>query len=159
MSNKHRLLIFVGLLSIVGVGVLVLTQGSRLGVFRGEPAAARWEDLVEGSGYVEVSGTAHYPVRVRQSYQGSWLRPGERTVHIFPFFPPGDTMGREIHILVLSETEPDRMLGLEDRKIRGEIRVPTSSLLTRGVLDTYREHAYQFTDDFLLLLEDPPSVE
>jgi hypothetical protein len=68
-------------------------------------------------------------------------------------------MGREIHILVLSETEPDRMLGLEDRKIRGEIRVPTSSLLTRGVLDTYREHAYQFTDDFLLLLEDPPSVE
>ena len=117
-----------------------------------------YEDLDRDSGYVQVDGTAHYPVRVSQTFQATWLKPEPPTNHVFPLFASGDTMDRTIRILVISQVEPDRILGFEDRTVRGEISRPTSRLLTRGVLDTFREHAYGFTDDFLLLVEDPPVV-
>jgi hypothetical protein len=156
MSPKRPMVLYIVLLSLLALGGVAYALGDRLGLLpRGEPRALAYEELDRDSGYVEVLGTAHYPVRVKQSFEPTWLRSEPRTQHIFPLFPPGDTMGREIRILVISESEPDRMLGLEDRRVRGEIVRPTSRLLTRGVLDTYREHAYQFSDDFLLLIEDP----
>ncbi len=157
MASKRSPLLFglFLLLLLLGGGLFLLRD--RI-IPRGEPRQLAWDQIAEGSGYVEVAGTAHYPVRVKQTFQPTWLNRDPPTLHIFPLFAPGDTMSREIHVLVLSQVEPDRMLGLEDRRVRGEVRIPTSRLLTRGVLDTYREHAYQFTDDFLLLIEDPPEV-
>ena len=160
MSPKLRMLLFIALLFVLGVGGLVFAFGDQLGVLpRGEPRVVAFEQLDRDVGYVEVVGTAHYPVRVKQRFEPTWLRPDPPTIHIFPLFPKGDTMSREITVLVLSQVEPDRMLGLEDRAVRGEVQRPTSRVLTRGVLDTFREHAYQFSDDFLLLIEDPPEAE
>lgn len=158
MSPKRRMFLYIALLVLLGLGGVVYALGDVLGLVpRGEPSALAYEALDRDSGYVEVKGTAHYPVRVKQTFEPTLLRPEPPTQHIFPLFPPGDTMGREITILVISQVEPDRMLGLEDRLVRGEVTRPTSRLLTRGVLDTFHEHAYQFSDDFLLLIEDPPS--
>jgi len=157
MSRKARLLIYVALLAVIALGVLfVATGGASSLVPRGEPTIVEVAALDRGSGYVEVLGTLHYPVRVKQTFEATWLKPEPPTQHIFPLFPQGDTMGRDIRILVISEVEPDRMLGLEDRRVRGQIVRPTSRLLTRGVLDTFREHAYEFDAEFLLLVEDPP---
>ncbi len=158
MSNKRRLLTFVAVLVALGLGgAFVASRGELPFLPRGEPSAVSFEELDSGSGYVEVVGTAHYPVRVRQTFEATWLKPEPPTLHIFPLFAKGDTMGREIRILVLSQAEPDRVLGLEDRVVRGQIRRPTSRLLTRGVMDTFREHAYGFDADFLLLIEDAPA--
>jgi hypothetical protein len=158
MSSKRRMFLYIALLLLLGLGGVAFALGDEFGLVpRGEPSALAYDALDRDSGYVEVRGTAHYPVRVKQTFEATWLRPDPSTQHIFPLFPPGDTMGREITILVISQVEPDRMLGLEDRLVRGEVRRPTSRLLTRGVLDTYREYTYQFSDDFLLLIEDPPS--
>ncbi len=158
MSGKRSLILFVAVLVVLGLVGLFLATGGRL-VPRGEPRAVGFDQLVRDAGYVEVLGTAHYPVRVKQTFEPTWLKPEPPTQHIFPLFAKGDTTGREITILVLSEVEPDRMLGLEDRTVRGEVVRPTSRLLTRGVLDTFREHQYQFADPFLLLIEDPPAAE
>jgi hypothetical protein len=156
MSPKRRTFAFIASLVFLGFGgvVYVMADDMRL-LPRGEPRALSWEEVDRDSGYVEVVGTAHYPVRVKQTFEPTWLKPDPPTLHIFPLFPQGDTMGREISLLVISESEPDRMLGVQDRKIRGEVTPPTSRLLTRGVLDTYRDHGYDFADGFLLLLEDP----
>ncbi len=157
MSRKAGLLIFVALLAVLGLGGLFVAMGGTSSfVPRGEPTIAEVAELERDSGYVEVLGTAHYPVRVKQTFEATWLKPQPPTQHIFPLFPQGDTMGRDIRILVLSQTEPDRMLGLEDRRVRGQVVRPTSRLLTRSVLDTFREQAYEFDAEFLLLVEDPP---
>lgn len=159
MSNKHRLLTFVALLVVLALGgTLVAFRGQLPLLPRGEPSVVTFEQLDRDSGHVEVMGTLHYPVRVTQTFEATWLRPEPPTQHIFPLFAKGDTMGREIRVLVLSEVEPDRMFGLEDRLVRGEIERPNSRLLNRGVLDTFHEHSYQFDADFLLLIEDPPSA-
>lgn len=156
MSSKRMLLVFVAALAVVGASVVLFALRGELGVLRGEPTQVPWAEVDRDSGYVIVEGTAHYPVHVKQTYQPTWLRRDPPTQYIFPLFGPGDTMSREIRILVLSQVAPDRMLGLQDLNVRGEIRRPTSRLLTRGVLDTFREHSYQFADDFLLLIADPP---
>ncbi len=157
MTPKRRLLIFVVLLAVLALGGTLWALRVELPfVPRGEPTVASWGQLGPDSGYVEVLGTAHYPVRVKQSFEPTWLKPNPPTLFIFPFFAQGDTMGREIQILVLSQEEPDRLLGLQDRTIRGEVVRPTNRLLTRSVLDTFRDHGYGFADGFLLLIEDPP---
>jgi hypothetical protein len=157
MSPKRRMLAFVVTLLLLGGGGVAFIMADDLRLLpRGEPRAIGWEEVDRDSGYVEVVGTAHYPVRVKQTFEPTWLKPHPPTLHIFPLFAQGDTMGREISLLVISEQEPDRMLGLEDRKVRGAVTPPTSRLLTRGVLDTYRDQGYEFADGFLLLLEDPP---
>lgn len=157
MARKRILLVVVAGLLAAAIAALFAV---RAGVFpqlpRGEPAVVAFEDLSRESGYVEVEGTAHYPVRVKQTFQPTWFHPEPPTTHVYPLFSPGDTMGRSIGILVLSQLEPDRLLGFQDRTVRGEIRPPNTRLLTRGVLDTFRDHAYEFEDGFLLLVENPP---
>jgi len=120
-----------------------------------EPREVAVQDLASGQGLVQVRGTAHYPVRVAQDYRPSLLS-GSQVVWVFPLFPPGDTLGREIRILVLSYTEPDPILSFEMRAIVGWPRKPTRRRVASTVVEAFETLGYRFPADWVVLEEYPP---
>ncbi len=160
MSRRRRLLVLFAVSSLLVLGaVSAAHQGLGPFALRGEPVAQSWEQLSLELRRVSTRGTAHYPVRVKQSFKATWLNRDPALQHIFPLFAPGDTMGRDIRVLVMSQVEPDPILGFEDRQVVGLLRRPSSQWLTRGVLETFRDHGYGFEEDFLLLVEDAPAAD
>lgn len=153
--------IMAALLALFGVGVVAWCgwEGWLPFSFGRRPRTVPIEDVRLGDGYVSTTGTAHYTVRVSQTYGATWLQRRERTVQVFPLFRSLDTRGREVHVLVLSERTPDRLLDFEDRTVTGWVRRPTVRWLGRGVLDAFYAVGYEFPDDYVLLIEDPPERE
>jgi hypothetical protein len=121
-----------------------------------DPVEVGVEDLVPGQGLVRVRGTAHYPLRVAQDYRASLIPPTSQVVWIFPLFPPGDTLGREIRILVLSYTEPDPILSFEMRTIVGWPRKPTRRRVATNVIEAFKHLGFTFASDWVVLEERPP---
>ncbi|MFH1469896.1 MAG: hypothetical protein ABIO70_36265 [Pseudomonadota bacterium] len=149
VATLSTLAVLAGLGVAIWAGALPLDLG-------GPPAPVALGDLTVRSGHVVTEGTAHYPVRVSQAYAATLLRREQRTLHIFPLFPTHDSVSREVHVMVLTERDPDRLLGFEDLTVAGHTHRPSSRWLSRGVLDTFRDHGYTFPEDFVLLVEDPP---
>lgn len=97
---------------------------------------------------VRLTGTAHLQARLRQTAGGE-------TFYLYPMLPKGDTLGREIHVLLRTPVQPDDLYGFEDRTIEGFAR-PPGNLVDRTVKDTLQGKGYHFTDDFVLVEEWPP---
>ena len=151
---KRIMLTLAGLCAVLAVAAFALTMAG-IGplAVAVEPVVTEFQDLDPSQRAVITSGTAHYPVRVRQSFRSSWFKPRPATMHVYPLFSQGDTAGREIQVLVLSANEPDRLLGYEDKTIRARVRRPTTRWLTRAVLKAYEQVEYSFAEPFLLLVE------
>jgi hypothetical protein len=97
---------------------------------------------------VRITGTAHLQARLRQTAGG-------QTFYVYPLLAKGDTLGREIHVLLRTQVEPDDLYGFEDRTIEGFAR-PPGNLVDRTVKDTLLKKGYHFTEDFVLVEEWPP---
>lgn len=95
---------------------------------------------------VEVHGTAHYPVRLQM---GTGSR-GDAPVYVFPLFETGDTLGREVRVLVMTTAPPDPLLGYEDRTIRGLVR-PAAGMVPEAARDALKLQGYKLSDDTLLI--------
>ncbi|MBN1335532.1 MAG: hypothetical protein JXB39_06180 [Deltaproteobacteria bacterium] len=156
MGSRKHLLWWIA--PVVAIGIALAMLGSWVGV-RGcatKPQQVSVEDLAPGQGLVEVRGTAHYPVRVAQDYRPSFLPPTSQIVWIFPLFQPGNTLGREIRILVLCYTEPDPILSFEMRSIVGWPRKPTRRRVATNVIEAFETLGYTFAEDWVVLEERPP---
>jgi len=148
------MLALVGLGVVLALAIFALTMAGIGPLAAADvPVATDFADLDLSQRAVITSGTAHYPVRVKQSFRSSWFKPHPATMHVYPLFPQGDTMAREIQVLVLSAVEPDPMLGFEDKTLRARVRRPTTRWLTRAVLKAFEQVEYSFAEPFLLLVE------
>ena len=103
---------------------------------------------------VTTAGTAHYPVRVKQVFRNGVLG-RQYTVWLYPLFPLGDILGKEIQYLVLDPRQPDPILGFEDRSFTAEVAEPTEKKVTLRVREAFQAEGYTFADDWLLLLAHP----
>ena len=100
---------------------------------------------------VQTSGTAHYPVRVKQVVKNGFLGTDD-TVWLYPLFPPGDVSSRAIRAMVLDPREPDPILGFEDRSFAARVEEPSDHLVSPRVQDAFKAAGYTFEDGWLVLL-------
>jgi len=96
---------------------------------------------------VRITGTAHYEARLKQTADGS-----DDVWYVYPLMMKGDAVGRTIHVLVRTTTEPDTFYGLEDRTFEGFAR-PPGRLVPRKAREQLEEKGYTFTDDYVLVEE------
>ncbi len=156
MGATRHIARWIALAAVAVVAVVVVASWVGFKGCTSEPREVSVADLAVGQGLVQVRGTAHYPVRVAQDYRPSLIPPTSQIVWIFPLFPPGDTLGREIRILVLSYTEPDPILSYEMRSLEGWPLKPTRRRVATNVIEAFKILGYTFADDWVVLEERPP---
>ena len=93
---------------------------------------------------VRIRGTAHYPIQLHQVYED-----GTRAL-VFPITAPGDTMAREVKVLVRAEYEPEELVTYEDLEIDGLAR-PAGGRIGPKVIDSLRGEGYSFSDKVILV--------
>ncbi len=93
---------------------------------------------------VRITGTAHYEIQLHQTFEG-----GERW-HIFPFMAPGDTMNREVKVLVRAQRDPEALVTYEDMVVDGLAR-PAGGRVGPKVIDALRNQGYTFAKGLILV--------
>lgn len=93
---------------------------------------------------VRIRGTAHYPIQLHQIFER-----GERWL-VFPLSTPGDTLAREIRVLVRSQHVPEELVTYEDLEIDGLAR-PAGGRVGPKVIDALRGQGYSFSDKVILV--------
>jgi hypothetical protein len=93
---------------------------------------------------VRLTGTAHYEVRLRQKMEGGDV------FSMFPLMKSGDTMSREIKVLVRTPRSPEDMVTYEDMVVDG-LALPPGRLVSPDVRDKLEEGGYLFAEDFVLV--------
>lgn len=133
----------------VTVGVVWWDRGAPPG-FRPPLVDVAVADIHREHRGVRLVGTAHYELRIQQ-------KEGDDLYIIYPLFPPGDTLGRDIRVLVRTRRMPDRLVGYEDVTVEGLAR-PPGRLITGAVIDALLSRGYSIQEDFVLVNEfDPPT--
>ena len=100
---------------------------------------------------VRVAGMAHYQAVVKQETPATLFRQA-RTAYLFGIFPPYDTSGRAINVLVHSPIAPEDMVSYELMKVEGRLVVPDLQLVpadTEVILG--KRSDYFFTDELVVL--------
>lgn len=129
---------------VVGVvGLIWWDRGAPPG-FDPTPHPVAIEDVTRDHRGVRLTGTAHYEVRLRQTMQG-----GEVFV-LFPLMKSGDTMSREIDVLVRTQRTPEDMVTYEDLVVDGLAR-PPGRLVSPDVKDKLEDGGYHFAEGFVLV--------
>lgn len=147
---KKLALTVLGPILVVGLAALAFVwweRGAPPG-FRPEAVEVTVDTISRDNRGVRISGTAHLQARLRQTAGGE-------TFYVYPLLAKSDTLGREIHVLLRTQVEPDDLYGFEDRTIEGFAR-PPGNLVDRTVKDTLLKKGYHFTEDFVLVEEWPP---
>ena len=93
---------------------------------------------------VRIRGTAHYPIRLHQTFEG-----GDRWL-VFPLLPPGDTLGREVKVMVRTQHVPDELVTYEDLEIDGLAR-PAGSRIGPRLIDAIKAQGYTFADKVIIV--------
>jgi hypothetical protein len=93
---------------------------------------------------VRLTGTAHYEVRLRQKMEGGDV------FSMFPLMKSGDTMSREIKVLVRTPRSPEDIVTYEDMVVDGLAR-PPGRLVSPDVKDKLEEGGYHFAEGFVLV--------
>ena len=133
--------------------VLFFLWIARLPPFDGlpEPEVLAIEELRVEQEAVQVSGTAHYPLKVSYEVSGRFGRPAT-TRWLFPLFDHQDTAGRHVVAMISSLQQPERLVAYEDMTVVGEARKPRVAV-TAGVERAFLVAGYTFDDAYVLVVE------
>ena len=128
----------------VTVGIIWWDNGAPPG-FRPPVKDVSVTEITRENRGVRLQGTAHYELRIQQ-------KEGDDLYMIYPLFPPGDTMGRDVRVLVRTRRVPDRLVGYEDVTVEGLAR-PPGRLVPGAVIDALLDRGYSVQEDFVLVNE------
>ena len=110
-----------------------------------------FEDLLDSTGVVSISGLAHYAAIVEQKTPAAGCR-DEETHWLYGFFPSGDAAGKAIQLLVRSPEKPEDRVHYEEMTVIGKLEratpiyvPPQSEVMMSNQTD------YYFVDDVMLL--------
>jgi hypothetical protein len=98
---------------------------------------------------VRLGGTGHLEARLKQT-----SKDGGEIWWLYPLLNKGDTTGREIHVLLRTQIEPNRLYSYEDRDIEGFAR-PPGRLVDSRTREVLLKKGYSFANDFVLVEEWP----
>ena len=138
---KKLLLTILGpffLVASVTVGVIWWDRGAPPG-FRPSVSDITVDTINRDHRGVRIKGTAHHELRITQ---------GE--YNLFPLMSPGDTLGREIKVMVRSSAEVDRLVGFEDLTIEGLCR-PPGHMIPHTIAEALMERGYHFADNYVVI--------
>ncbi len=130
----------------VTVGVMWWDRGAPPG-FRPPVEDVTVETISREHRGVRLQGTAHNEARLKQTISGS-----DEIWWLIPLFAKGDTISREVRVLVRTPTAPDGFYGFEDRTLEGFAR-PPGSLLPRQARSALKKKGYSIADDAVLVEE------
>jgi hypothetical protein len=131
------------------IGVIWWDRGAPPG-FNPTPHPTAIEALTREHRGVRIKGTAHYEVRLSQTMEGGEI------FWIFPLMSQGDTLSREINVLIRTPRGPERMVTYEDLRIDGIVR-PAGRVITPRIFDRFQDGGYDFSDGFVLI--EPFNIE
>jgi hypothetical protein len=93
---------------------------------------------------VRIQGTAHFEVRLWQT-----MEDGER-FFVFPLMKPGDTISRDIRVLVRTDRPPDDLSTYEDMIVDG-LALPPGRQVGHKIKKSLKNQGYTFMDDVVLV--------
>lgn len=141
--------------AIVAAGVgawLIVGRGPRACTDYAEEATKHLD--AAATPCVALEGTAHYTAVARQTTPGGLL--GDDVVHyLFPLLAEGDLSGKEVHVLVRTTREPERLVSYETMALTGRIERATPQLVPYATeIQLGKAGGYFFTDDLVVLTPD-----
>ncbi len=142
-KNIAAVLIPFAIVATSVVGYVWWDRGAPPG-FNPTPHPVSVSDITRSHRGVRVQGTAHFVVRMHQTM------PDGQRIWVFPVMEPGDTLGREIKVLVRSKTGPDKLTTFEDMTIEGLAR-PPGRLVDPKTREVFLEGGYDFADGYVLV--------
>lgn len=131
------------LVASAAIGVVWWDRGAPPG-FNPTPHPVELAEITRDHRGVRLTGTAHYEVRLRQKMEGGDV------YTLFPLMKSGDTMSREIKVLVRTQRTPEDMVTYEDMVVDGLAR-PPGRLVSPDVRDKLEEGGYHFAEGFVLV--------
>ncbi len=143
--SKTAIAVLVPFFLVAGgaIGLWWWDRGAPPG-FNPTPHPVAVADVTRDHRGVRLTGTAHYEVRLRQKMRG-----GETYV-LFPLMKSGDTMTREIHVLIRTQRVPEDMVTYEDLVVDGLAR-PPGRLVSPEIMEQLEAGGYHFTERFVLV--------
>lgn len=143
--NKNILAVLIPftLVATSVIGYIWWDRGAPPG-FDPTPHPVSVSDVTRSHRGVQIQGTAHFVVRLHQTM------PDGKRIWVFPLMEPGDTLGREIKVLVRSATGPDKLTTFEDMVVEGLAR-PPGRLVDPKTREVFLEGGYDFADGYVLV--------
>jgi len=143
--NKTVAAVLIPFLAVLGgaVGLIWWDRGAPPG-FNPTPHPTEISEITREHRGVRLKGTAHYEVRLSQTMEG-----GE-VFWIFPFMKQGDTLSREIRVIVRTPRKPEHMVTFEDLTIDGLAR-PPGRLISPEIQDKLEDGGYDFAEGFVMI--------
>ena len=136
------------LVAAVAIGVVWWDRGAPPG-FDPPIFDVEIEEITRDHRGVRLKGTGHYEAKVLQTASNG------DTWTLFPLFPTGDTIGREVHVLVRTTLVPDDLYSFEDLVIEGMAR-PPGRLVPRAAREAIYDRGYSLTEDYVLVEHKVP---
>ena len=143
--NKNILAVLIPFAAVAGsvIGFVWWDRGAPPG-FNPTPHPVSVTDVTRAHRGVQIRGTAQFVVRLNQT-----MPDGER-VWVFPLMEPGDTLGREIKVLVRSAQGPDKLTTFEDMTVEGLAR-PPGRLVDPKTREVFMDGGYDFAEGYVLV--------
>ena len=143
--NKNVLAVLVPF-AVVALAVVAFVwwdRGAPPG-FNPTPHPVLVSDVTRTHRGVQLQGTAQFVVRVNQTM------PDGEVIWVFPLMEPGDTLGRDIKVLVRSTRGPDKLTTFEDMMVEGLAR-PPGRLVDPKTRELFLEGGYDFAEGYVLV--------
>ena len=143
--NKNVLAVLVpfAVVALAVVAFIWWDRGAPPG-FNPTPHPVSVSDVTRTHRGVQIQGTAQFVVRVNQTM------PDGEVIWVFPLMEPGDTLGREIKVLVRSTRGPDKLTTFEDMTVEGLAR-PPGRLVDPKTRELFLEGGYDFAEGYVLV--------
>jgi len=144
-----KLAAFVGALLIALISYFL--WWNRLPPFdgHGEPVPVAITDVLASMEEVQVQGTAHLPIRISRTWPPGFLRK-ERVLFFFPLFEKKDITSKKIHLMVATDTPPDRLVSFEDMTVAGWAR-PPAARMDAASEQAFIDVGYTFAEEYVLI--------
>jgi len=143
--NKNVLAVLVPFLVVVSavIGFVWWDRGAPPG-FNPTPHPVSVSDVTRNHRGVRIAGTAQFAVRLNQTM------PDGTVIWVFPLMETGDTLGREIKVLVRSPRGPDKLTTYEDMTVEGLAR-PPGRLVDPKTREVFLQGGYNFAEGYVLV--------
>jgi len=143
--NKNVLAVLIPFVAVAGltIGFVWWDRGAPPG-FNPTPHPVTVGEVTRDHRGVRIRGTAHFVVRINQT-----MTDGE-TYWLFPLMEPGDTLSREIKVLVRAQRSPDHLVSFEDLIVDGLAR-PPGRLVDPKARETFLDGGYDFLEGYVVV--------
>ncbi len=115
----------------------------------GEPVPMAITEVLASMEEVQVEGTAHLPIRISRTWPAGFLRK-ERVLFFFPLFEKKDITSKKIHLMVATDTPPERLVSFEDMTVAGWAR-PPAARMDAASEQAFIDAGYTFAEQYVLI--------